>query len=644
MKNIILVVDDEPDICDVLRIILSDLGYEVHTAGNGNEGLHLFREIDPPIILTDIRMPGLDGIEFLKKIKQENRDTEVIMITGHGDMDLAIESLKLEAIDFITKPINYDVLEIALKRANERISMREQINEHTENLERLVREKTEKLIEAERLIAAGQVVEKLYSSTRNIREDLESGITYFNELPCLVSIHNRDMKIVATNQLYKKRLGNKIGHNSWDIYPNGNNNKVSCPVYKTFKNREGQRSREVIISENGKEVPVIVHTAPIKRTEEEVDLVLEITVDISEFNRLKEELRVTQQKYQQLFDEAPCYITVQDRDLKFTEVNRRFKEDFKAEIGSYCYQAYIHRDSPCPECPVRRTFEQERSQQHETVVTSETGKQYNVLIWTAPIRDQNSDITHVMEMSTNITQIRRLQDRLTSLGLLLGSISHGIKGLLTSLDGGMYWIDTGIKKNNSDRLIKGRDILKIIIGHIRNLVLNLLYYAKERHLNLEQTQVKEFVEELANLFELKIKDFPIRFIKRFEHTGEVLELDRSAFNSALLSILENAVEACLGKNSRESHEIVFEVKREDDFMLFDISDNGSGMDRETRENLFTLFFSSKASKGTGLGLFVANEIVQQHGGHIEVDSVPGKGSRFQIKLPVTRRDKIAGSK
>ena len=72
-------------------------------------------------------------------------------------------------------------------------------------------------------------------------------------------------------------------------------------------------------------------------------------------------------------------------------------------------------------------------------------------------------------------------------------------------------------------------------------------------------------------------------------------------------------------------------------MVFEIEDDGIGMDRETRERIFSLFFSSKGIKGTGLGLFVANKIVDRHGGTIEVESAPGRGTRFQIRLPLTAR-------
>ena len=176
MAEKILLVDDEEGIRKVLAISLSDSGYQVFTAESGEEALHIFKEQDPPIVLTDIKMPGMDGIALLQKMKQENPDAEVIMITGHGDMELAIQSLKHEATDFITKPINDDALEIALKRAKERISLKAQIKEYTENLEKLVEEKTQQLIEAERLAAVGQTVAGLAHAIKNITGGLTGGI------------------------------------------------------------------------------------------------------------------------------------------------------------------------------------------------------------------------------------------------------------------------------------------------------------------------------------------------------------------------------------------------------------------------------------------------------------------------------------
>jgi len=171
----ILLVDDEAGIRTVLRIFLADLGYAVHTAESADKAMILYRAHRPALVLTDIRMPGKDGIDLLREIKAENPEAEVIMITGHGDMELAIQSLQLEAADFVTKPIRNEVLEIALKRAEERIALRRQLREYTENLERMVADKTRKLVAAERMSAIGQTVAGLSHTIKNIAGGLEGG-------------------------------------------------------------------------------------------------------------------------------------------------------------------------------------------------------------------------------------------------------------------------------------------------------------------------------------------------------------------------------------------------------------------------------------------------------------------------------------
>jgi signal transduction histidine kinase len=175
MEKSILLVDDEEGIRKVLSIALSDMGYHVRTAENGVEALRIFKDEQPPIVLTDIKMPEMDGIELLRRLKELSPDTEVIMITGHGDMDLAIKSVKYEATDFVTKPINDEILEIALNRCQERIAMRRKITEYTQNLEQLVRDKSQKLVEAERLAAVGQTIAGLSHAIKNITGGLKGG-------------------------------------------------------------------------------------------------------------------------------------------------------------------------------------------------------------------------------------------------------------------------------------------------------------------------------------------------------------------------------------------------------------------------------------------------------------------------------------
>jgi signal transduction histidine kinase len=224
MTERVLLVDDEKGIRTVLGIFLADCGYEVLKAGSGEEALRLFRESKPSIVLTDIKMPGMDGIQVLRKIKKESPDTEVIMITGHGDMELAIQSLKSDATDFVTKPINDDALEIALKRANEKIFLKTKMKEYTENLERLVEEKTRKLLNAERLAAVGQTVAGLSHAIKNIASGLKGGTFVLDKG---IELNNKKYLLQGW-EMVKGNLG-KIGNLALDLL---NYSKERTPEYR----------------------------------------------------------------------------------------------------------------------------------------------------------------------------------------------------------------------------------------------------------------------------------------------------------------------------------------------------------------------------------------------------------------------------
>lgn len=370
MEKKILLVDDEKDIRDVLRLPLVDCGYEVLEAENGEQGLRVFRENRPPLVLTDIKMPVMDGLELLAQIKREDPEAEVIMITGHGDMELAVQSLKRDATDFITKPINVDVLEIALRRAAERMLTRQKLREYTVSLERLVAEKSE------------------------------------------------------------------------------------------------------------------------------------------------------------------------------------------------------------------------------------------------------------------------LQSHLAALGLMLGSISHALKGLLTGLDAGAYIVEGGLARGDYGRVAEGWAILKQGIERIRRVILDILFYAKKRELRRQRTDAFKLAEEAAAAVEGRIVGTPVKFSRDFDPEAGEIDADAAYLQAALLNILENAVDACLAAGARQPPKVVFSLRRRKGRVEFDILDTGIGMDAATQEKLFTPFFSSKGDRGTGLGLFIANKIVEQHGGQISVTSAPARGSLFRVSLPI----------
>jgi PAS domain S-box-containing protein len=131
----VLFVDDEEGIRKVMAITLADAGYRVLTAPDGETALELCLRESPQITITDIRMPGMDGIEVLRRIKEQDPNKEVIVVTAYGEIDIAIRALQLDASDFITKPIHTDAFLVALERAKERFTNRKELQDYTSILE-----------------------------------------------------------------------------------------------------------------------------------------------------------------------------------------------------------------------------------------------------------------------------------------------------------------------------------------------------------------------------------------------------------------------------------------------------------------------------------------------------------------------------
>ena len=194
-------------------------------------------------------------------------------------------------------------------------------------------EQAAKLLEAERALAVRQVADGLSAGIRTLIATLgeEGGI--FGDMPCFIAITDREGRIIAANQLHRERFGNKIGLDGRDLYAGSG----PTPAATALASGRGHRENIVMLDKRGREIPVLVHTAPILDNDGEVELVLEVAVDVTEVRRLRDELKSTQARFRQLFDEAPCFIAVVDRDLRIAEANRLFKLGFSSDPGAKCH-------------------------------------------------------------------------------------------------------------------------------------------------------------------------------------------------------------------------------------------------------------------------------------------------------------------
>ena len=119
----ILIIDDERSIRNSLKEILADEGYEVEVAENGEQGLSMADKEKYNIIFCDIKMPEMDGMEVLDKLTEMGIESAVVMISGHGDIDTAVECIKKGAFDFIQKPLDLNRILITIKNATDKVSL-----------------------------------------------------------------------------------------------------------------------------------------------------------------------------------------------------------------------------------------------------------------------------------------------------------------------------------------------------------------------------------------------------------------------------------------------------------------------------------------------------------------------------------------
>jgi PAS domain S-box-containing protein len=405
-------------------------------------------------------------------------------------------------------------------------------------------------------------------------------------------------------------------------------------VARTFRDGERHESEEEVTTLSGETLSVLVRSKPIRNKSGEIVAAMEMSTDVTHIKNLQKLLRASQKRYHTLFDEVPCYISIQDQDLNIIEANKAFLEDFGRALGAKCFEAYKHRNTACEPCPVQQTLADGVSHTREEVVTSRHGKRRNVLVTTAPIRE-DGELTAVMEMSADITEVRELEDRLTQLGLLIGSVSHSLKGLLNGLSGGMYLVNSGFSKGDDSRVKRGWSTVQRNSERIKAMVSDILYYAKDRVPNWEDIDAGELGFDVVAMMESRATELEASLTLEVGEGAGGFEGDPQAVRALLANLVENSLDACRLAECPKGHRVVVRVDGDSEQVRFEVEDDGMGMDRETQEKAFSLFFSSKGT-GTGLGLFISDKIARAHGGDIDLHSKLGEGTKFVVSLPRVR--------
>jgi two-component system, NtrC family, sensor kinase len=533
----LLLIDDEEGIRKVFSISLKSDGYDVATAASGQQGIDLFQKEFFPIVLTDIKMPGMDGIEVLRRIKEINPEVEVIVITGHGDMESAIQSLHLGASDFITKPVSDQLLSIALKRAEERLKTKKTLNNYANDLWNMVKEKTEEI--KRRYEFEDKLVQRSIDGI--VATDKEENIIIFNP---------------AAEEMFGYTVNEaKSAMNAGNFYPEGISQKIS---------------------------------------------------DV------------------------------------FAGKDRKASDIF---VGD------------------------------EAFVTAKSGEAVPVRFSCAMLYEGDKPIGSV-GFFQDLRKIKRLEkeliksERLAAIGQTVAGLAHGVKNILNGLKGGLYIVNTALKNgaagltaenkidcsmtsalpfqarslkriidnNETERQQKklrtGWEMVERNIHKVSDLVLDLLSYSKEREPEYEKYNPNIIADEVCDLMESKAKEYDIDLIRNIDREMGEIYLDPKGIHSCLLNLVSNAIDACVfDLDTQKQWYVKVRTRRENKSgVVFEVIDNGCGMGEETQSKLFAEFFSTKGTRGTGLGLLVTQKIVNEHGGTMDVVSRLGKGTTFTIRL------------
>ena len=462
---------------------------------------------------------------------------------------------------------------------------------------------------------------------------------YFERVPCYITVIDKNFRIIRANERFRETFGDKIGEHCYKVYKHRASKCDNCPAAKTFKDRNTYSAEQVGITKTGERANYVVSTTPLTRGEEEIAHVIEISTDITHTKKLEEELQRIHAFQKALINHSNDGILATDLDANITIFNPAARNllDFaeKAKLS----KVDINRIMPGEYIEMMDKRENKCILDESTVV-SNRGEEIPVRLSGATLKDGKKTLGFAAFLQ-DLREIKKLEkekleaERLSAVGQTVAGLAHTIKNILMGLEGGMYMVHSGLKREDKERTTEGWEILEKNFNKITVLVKDFLSFAKGRMPKVRMINPNDLVKDVIDLYQDSALQAGIKLVPRLDPDVREAALDPDGIHTCLTNLVSNALDACM-MSEKKTLQVVVSTRESNGKLMFEVIDNGMGMDYNIKQKIFTTFFTTKGGGGTGLGLLTTRKIVQEHGGSISLDSEEGKGSTFRMEFPRKR--------
>jgi PAS domain S-box-containing protein len=463
----------------------------------------------------------------------------------------------------------------------------------------------------------------------------------FDQVPCNILVINRDFRIVRTNLRMRQLLGDIEGEYCFKALKGYDEKCAECTAHQTFSDGEIHYGAHVWSHEENHASHMLVTTVPLRKADKSIELVLEMAMDVTKIIQLEDELKVAHTFLESIIDTALDGILALDDKNNVTIINTATRRIFHFPED----QTHITKETLSGLLPLglieKVASGTDYSLLQETEIKTIDGDMKPVRLISTQLKTEGrfAGVAFYIQDLTAIKKMEREKleaERLAAVGQTVAGLAHGVKNLINALEGGMYLLKSGIDKNRMDRVSGGMDMLIRNIERVSVFVKEFLAFSKGRQIRVKMEDPASIAHDVVELYAAQAAGHGIEL--RCEIPVPVLPapMDYEGIHECLTNLVGNAIDACNMSDKKEGCFVAVRITEKDDTLIFEVMDNGIGMDYEVKQKVFTNFFTTKGLGGAGLGLLTSKKIVQEHGGTITFASEPGEGSTFAIQLPRNR--------